>query len=442
LKLKDLKEYLIGDGEYLLKNDNNGKTVMLSGVWGSGKTHFWQNEIEPELSEKLKRNNKACVYVSLYGKDNIEAIKNEILFKAYESIKDENKLAKRAISAFGFGSRLLSVSVSGIRVNTGVAGDAVEGFFGSKKIDDAKSFLADGGLICLDDFERKSKHVDLNDLFGFITQQSIDMNCKVVIILNSDVFEGKEANVFKTVKEKTVNKFFYFEPTLEELFISIYEGNEKYKVLDEYKDEILKAVKETKELNARIYIQVLDNCLEWLNQYEYNKYQLRALVIITTNFIKNHFVFEYRVLDRRENAKLYKVLDKYYQDDAFLEVAEYFIQYVPQIAPKIEKDKFEKYLDGRRDKPIVKPCRDSSEFLHSMHSAISKKEEDSNGKIKSDSYYDRLDKVFQDNKDTFKALYFYAYVLNVEYGVDKEMFDKINQFVKTGILLKDTQENK
>jgi len=162
-----LKEYLVGNDGYLLNDDNNGKTVMLSGAWGSGKTHFWQKGIEEDLTKELNIKSKACVYVSLYGKDNIEAIKNEILFKAYESIKDENKLAKRAISAFGFGSRLLSVSVAGVRANTGAVGDAVEGFFESKKIDEAESFLADGGLICLDDFERKSKHIDLNDLFGF-----------------------------------------------------------------------------------------------------------------------------------------------------------------------------------------------------------------------------------------------------------------------------------
>ena len=43
-----LKEYLLGkdkDIGYLLKDDNNGKTVMLSSAWGSGKTHFWQKSV-------------------------------------------------------------------------------------------------------------------------------------------------------------------------------------------------------------------------------------------------------------------------------------------------------------------------------------------------------------------------------------------------------------
>ena len=32
--LKVLKEYLVGEDGYLLNDDNNGKTVMLSGAWG------------------------------------------------------------------------------------------------------------------------------------------------------------------------------------------------------------------------------------------------------------------------------------------------------------------------------------------------------------------------------------------------------------------------
>jgi hypothetical protein len=426
-KLKDLKEYLLGDGEYLLKDDNNGKTVMLSGVWGSGKTHFWQSEIEPELSEKLREGNKACVYVSLYGKDSLKEIKEEVFLKA----SSEKDYLSKEIEVFGFGV-LSSIADNGGEIAKGIK--AIFDLNKYRRSSKGKNRLADGGVICFDDFERKSKYVDLNDLFGFIAQLAIELKCKVVIILNSDAFEGTEANVFKNVKEKTVNKFFYFEPTIEELFISIYEGNEKYKKLDNYKDEILKAVKETKELNARIYIQVLDNCLEWLNQFEYDKYQLRALVLITTNFIKNHFVFEYKFLGEDEEQKLYRVLEKYHKDDGLFEISNYFVKVVPKPESSMSDDEFEEYLSGNRTiAPVDYSGFDHEEFLHLMHSSISKKENDSSGKIKSDIYYERLDKVFHDNKDTFKALYFYAYVLKVEFGVDKEMFDKINQFVKTGI---------
>ena len=415
--LKVLKEYLVGEGGYLFSDDNNSKTVMLSGAWGSGKTHFWQNEIENDLTKKLNDKSKACVYVSLYGKDNIEAIKNEILFKAYESIKDENKLAKRAISAFGFGSRLLSISAAasgvGARVSTGAFGDAVEGFFENKKIDEAESFLADGGLICLDDFERKSKNIDLNDLFGFIAQLAIDMNCKIVIILNSDVFEGEEANLFRRVKEKTVNKFFYFEPTRQELFDSIYD--KKYKNLDDYREDIFSAIEETKELNARIYIQVLDNCLEWIDRGYENKL-LRILVFVTTSFVLSNLVLKYPMQDTQRHMMssetyikvLYKELNEYHPV-----IQEKFSQPLSELPA--ETKKYTSVIENIQKRLLGKTQQGTFIF--------------------SDIDRGFIQKELTLHKFYLQTLWKFGYQLYYFNNIDKESYEVIVKFVETGILL-------
>ena len=419
--LKVLKEYLIGQDGYLLNDDNNGKTVMLSGAWGSGKTHFWQNEIEPGLSNKLKADKKACVYVSLYGKDNIEAIKSEILFKAYESIKDENKIAKRAISAFGFTSRLLSVSYGGARANTGAIGEAVENFFESKKINEAESFLVDGGLICLDDFERKSKHIDLNDLFGFIAQLAIDMSCKIVIILNSDVFEGEEANVFKRVKEKTVNKFFYFEPTIEELFDSIYDSDEKYKRLDEYKGEILKSIKETEELNARIYIQILDNCLEWIDK-GYDNSGLLALILTTIQFVLMHKVLDYseeveishlEYLGRTKSYE-YTLLNDYH----------YVIQKMSILG--LDKVNFRE--------------TNFNDIKHNIYGELSRFSDKKNSDVYTNEIKQIVLKQLRNNEKELSTIWKYGYRLYYMDTIDEATYNNIANFVKTGILLKNPKE--
>ncbi len=290
--ITELKEYLIGTkNPYLLDESNNGKTIMFSGLWGAGKTHFWINEIQPKLLSSIK--NKACVYVSLYGKNDIETIKNEILLKAYAGLsKKDNKIQKRAIAAFGIGSKILSsASYMGAKIDSKNISDAITNFFEDKEMNKAIEYISDGGVICLDDFERKSNKIDLNDLFGFISQLSIEMNCKVVVILNSDVFTGEEANVFKTVKEKTISKYFNFSPSIEELFKSIFSSDEKYKIINQHKKIIFNSIMETNELNARIYIQVLDNCLEWIKK-GYDENALRALTLCTINFTKNHFAFE------------------------------------------------------------------------------------------------------------------------------------------------------
>ena len=92
-----IKEYLVGKEEngkhkkgYLEKDISNGKVIMLSGKWGSGKTHFWQNKIIPTLNkEESKIPNH---YISLYGKTTIEEIKSEIFLKLFSIQKKKRNL--------------------------------------------------------------------------------------------------------------------------------------------------------------------------------------------------------------------------------------------------------------------------------------------------------------------------------------------------------------
>jgi len=50
----DIKEYLLErDTSYFNQDNRNGEILMLSGVWGSGKTYFWKNEVASELVSKL-----------------------------------------------------------------------------------------------------------------------------------------------------------------------------------------------------------------------------------------------------------------------------------------------------------------------------------------------------------------------------------------------------
>jgi hypothetical protein len=405
--LKVLKEYLVGAGGYLLNDDNNGKTVMLSGAWGSGKTHFWQKGIEPELSEKLKEDNKACVYVSLYGKDSLKEIKEEVFFKAS---KEKDYLSEE-IEVFGFDT-LSTIADNGGEISKGIK--VIFDLNKYRRSSKGKNKLKDGGLICFDDFERKSKNIDLNDLFGFISQLAINLKCKVVIILNSDVFEGEEANVFKTVKEKTVNKFFYFEPTIEELFDSIYSSHEKYKKLDEYKDEILKAIKETEELNARIYIQVLDNCLEWIDKKE-NTNALRSLVLNTVCYIKYHFILSYPVyIDVREaNTTHVNEGVAYNEFRSSSDISWYILQRF------LKKDLNEKvFMQNRMDS------------LHDdLMSHIGGK--NISGEEKQ-IMLDEVDKFYDD----YLVMIKFGYKLFVARDIDKEVYKDISNFIKTGILLK------
>jgi len=400
--LKVLKEYLVGEDGYLLNDDNNGKTVMLSGAWGSGKTHFWLEDIKLKLTE----NNQKNIYISLYGKESIGELKFEVLRKAYNLEVKEDFISKTASMISSIAPSLGEKSLV----------DGYDKLNKAAKEKQAEEILKSGSIICLDDFERKSSKIDLNDLFGYISQLALDYNCKVVIILNSDVFEGEEANIFKTVKEKTVNKFFYFEPTIEELFTSIYSSDEKYKRLDDYKDEILSAIKLTEELNARIYIQVLDNCLEWCDiKNNLDKNIIKVLVLGTFNFILNHIAFDYvvpRVLHKNNELYEYdykeinftiKDINKYFKtidNSAQIQNLEH-LSYVPSHVPRYIKEKI--FIDFL----IVKNI--NGEYV-------------------------------EKNKKKIEALWKYGYRLAYIDLVDSKIYNEIINFIRTGILLKKEEE--
>jgi len=323
-----LKDYL---NNFLLNDRNNGKIVMLSGAWGAGKTHFWKEEIAKEqekiekdnkeidkyskeeyktgLHSKLKDKNKACVYISLYGKTSIESIELDIFMKAYKHIVGDADIVSKTCSVFtNLGKNLGNIAYKG----AGNAFTWLDNLIDKDKFNKAGEYLENGGIICFDDFERKSKNIDLNDLFGFISQLALEYKCKIVIILNSDVFQEEEAKVFSNVKEKTINKFLTFNPSKEELFEIIFS---LYQIDEKYKEVLLKSILEMDILNARVYKNVFENFEELIEEYpDLTDSEIRFFVLSLINFNLTHRVFKFydypkgfETLELPKNFIFYKI---------------------------------------------------------------------------------------------------------------------------------------
>jgi len=307
---KKLKNYLLKENAFLLDEKNNGKTIMLSGVWGAGKTYFWKEEIEREQKKilkdgreedkytekeykkglyfQLKDKEKACVYVSLYGKTSIESIELDVYMKAYQNIVGNADFVSKTCSVFtNLGKNLGNMAHRG----AGGTFSWIESLIDKDKFDKAGKYLENGGVICFDDFERKSKEIDLNDLFGFISQLALEYKCKVVIILNSEVFIDQDAKVFQNVKEKSINKFLKFNPSKEELFkiiFSLYTINKKYKNI------LLNSIVEVDILNARIYQNIFENFEELIKKYpKLTDNEIRFFVLSIINFNLIHKTFKF-----------------------------------------------------------------------------------------------------------------------------------------------------
>jgi len=408
---KLLKEYLVDENNgYLLDSNNNGKVIMLSGKWGSGKTHFWKNDIATvEFKQKLTLKKSAYSYVSLYGKSSIEEIENNILAQIYFNAIGGDNLITKTFSTFTKYSKRYGNLFSSFDFSKLAEGLEDEQKDNKERV--ALERLKNGAIICFDDFERKSKDIDLNDLFGFITNLTIEFKCKVVIILNDDVFEGEEKKIFSNVKEKSVSKFLKYEPSIRYLFnLIFYERREdnkkkfKYLKLRKYKQIILKTIEETQELNARIYIQVLDNLVEWIKNKDKSDDVLRCLILVNINFILYHMIFstrqEYVTTENYQGINGIgetNILQSYkYQIDGFLSRGHKF-EYFGHIP---ELDTFEKYLV----------------------------------KLEKNTTSDIEINFIQNNLRLFKSAYF-ANKLDISKNVDNKNFNKINNFIETGILI-------
>lgn len=289
--VEKLKEYLVGENGYLLNEISNGKVIMLSGEWGSGKTHFWHLS-DDSIKVKLDQKEKPNIYISLYGKSSLQEIENEVFIKAYYKSKGRDNANKDAIEKLSSTFSKLSSyvdEVSPIKITPLVdyVGELKEG---SQK-NSAEALMKEGLIIAFDDFERKSTLVNLNDLFGFITNLALQYEATIVIILNDDVFEGKEKEIFTNVKEKTVSKYLKFTPTSVELFESV---SNKYTLDERYRTNILNAINEFAFLNARIYENILMNFQEYLEKYpEMTDQEVRYFVLTLINFNLLHVVFKF-----------------------------------------------------------------------------------------------------------------------------------------------------
>lgn len=408
-----LEEYLVGEKGYLKSDISNGKVIMLSGKWGSGKTHFWQNRIQTVLNGKEKEKKIPNNYISLYGKTTIEEIRNEVFLKIFESMdifKIDDKSVKLAKNTANLVADLTkTVSVFGFNLDLSKIVDKsfekLEKVNEDKKEEKTKEILNSGAIICFDDFERKSKDIDLNDLFGFITNLTIEFKSKVVIILNDDVFEGEEKKIFSNVKEKSVSKFLKYEPSIKELFETIFNSDARYRKLDEHKEIILNSIIETQEVNARIYIQVLDNLVEWIEKkQEINDNVLRCLILVNILFINFHKIIlfeQYKiyspVIDLNSSTRKYSVGERFKLSGTSEKFANLCKSYIKSDL---------RYL---KEYPLLEEMKD---IIHNE-----------NEKELINIYDLEL-----------KVLYF-AYSLDIKKNVDDKTFQKINNFIETGILI-------
>lgn len=228
MSLRESKQHLVQ-----LLNDADSRVIALSGKWGTGKSHLWQ-EVRADAADLAV---SGAVYVSLFGMADM----NQVKLKAVQS----------AISKSGDHA----AAMEKVRIAVKAAKKVLEAFNRSFAALDELALLAvpnvlRGKVIVLDDIERRHDKLGLEEVLGFIDEFTQQYEARFVLILNDDQLVRRD--LWNTLREKVIDQEIRLLTTSSEAF-----GIAIELTTSAHADSIKKAVVACGVTNIRIIRKVI-----------------------------------------------------------------------------------------------------------------------------------------------------------------------------------------
>lgn len=391
--------------ELLINDNKEGIVFSLNGEWGIGKTVFWKNYSQENL---IKDNKEKVAYISLFGKDSLEAINSTILLeisKKQENFKLLKSLGQKYNSALG--------AINNLTYGIG-------GVLGSALLSALDDDFFENKIICFDDFERISDKLSHKDIMGLISNLKENKKCKIVMIMHQDkIFKetttsnenGKveKNSEFNQYKEKLVDIELFYSPSIEDLY-SLVENRLEH---DSFKDYTLKYLRDKKIKNIRVMkriIRALNDfsfILEWdfLNnaveqEIIENLLEISAVYSLfhfsdfsdLSNY-KHEITFK-KYLDKEKkilvNKKYEEILEYIYCDLEYqiTPITEVVIDYIKTNIINTEKLKY-----VSKEKSNDHNSSELKDKIHNLHNDFS-----FNLQCKNEDYSEQMYKLFEENK--------------------------------------------
>lgn len=195
MSLAMTKEHLVR-----LLGEADNSVIALSGKWGTGKTHLW-NEVKSESSDD--RVQKA-LYVSLFGQSSIDQVKRKLIESAIPVVESHS----------GTFDSLKQLFRIGVKVGS-------EHYKALAALNDLNILLMApvvlrNTVIVLDDIERKHDKLGIDEVLGFIDEYSNQYGSRFVLLLNDDQLANQE--LWRTFREKVIDQELKLDTTPEEAF--------------------------------------------------------------------------------------------------------------------------------------------------------------------------------------------------------------------------------
>ena len=355
--------------------DESAACTTINGKWGVGKTYFWHKFVE----DNSKELNKSFVYISLFGKDSISQITQEIILQTYKKYKMVANFLDK------FKKSNIDKIIDKFASNFGSA------IIGCISLFEKKDF--ENIVICFDDFERLSNKLSIKDVFGLISELKEQKNCHIVMIFNAD--EVKFDGETKKYKDKIIDYEFEYSPSVEDTYKIV---KDRLKCFKEYPFEYFK----DKNINN---IRIMRRVVDALNDFVFLEKELDGFKF-TREILAKH------IIEIATINSLFVMID-------FDELIEY-------------------YLDKNRNEQENEILKEATQYIacsifehgyirDDITKCITK------SIINEDKIMDIV-KFMKLKEDTFRKLYGYNSILRCDFSAnDEAICDKIKEIFETNI---------
>lgn len=183
------------------------EVLCLRGKWGVGKTYSW-NAFLRQAKDKGEIALKSYSYVSLFGVDSLDQLKNSIFENSLgvNSIGDEPSLETFKSNMVAMSDRLGRKWLSSIS-------DLIWGKERTVVLQSVSFLSVREKIICIDDLERKGAHLTMKDVLGLIAHLKEQKACKILLIVNEDELPpGDDHDHFELYNEKIIDASIRFSP--------------------------------------------------------------------------------------------------------------------------------------------------------------------------------------------------------------------------------------
>lgn len=185
-------------------SDTDNKVIALTGKWGTGKTHLW-NDINRESDDAYV---KKALYASLFGLSSIDQVKRKLIETAITGSESHGDLMDGLTSFFKAGVNAASQYYPALSA----INDLNLSLMAPK--------LFENKLIVIDDIERRHKKLGIDEILGFIDDYSQRHCTRFILLLNHDrlIAHRRQKVLWETLREKLIDQEIQLSTSAKEAF--------------------------------------------------------------------------------------------------------------------------------------------------------------------------------------------------------------------------------